>query len=313
MRTRTIFFGTPLLALPTLEMLAQHPSIEIILVITPPDTPVGRKQVLTPCPVKVMANKLGLPVYQPETLRDAEVQKKIIELCPDLIILAAYGKIIPAAILNTPKFKALNIHPSALPKYRGASPMPNTLLNGDKMTATSIMIMEPTLDTGPIVAQKEVAVPPKTDYLALEALLGKISAKVLHDVLDDWLAGNITPREQDHSRATYTQILKREDGLINWSKPAYMIENQIYAFSPWPGTYTNYQGKRIKILAGNIAPENTAPLSAGEIKIANNQLIVGCGEKTAMLIENLQEEGKKPMTAAEFIPGHPQWQGAKLA
>lgn len=308
MKIRTIFFGTPAFAVPILEALVKHPQIELVLAVTQPDTPVGRKKTLSAPPVKVLAQAHNIPIFQPESLKNQSNQEIIKNVHPELIVLAAYGKIIPDSILKLPRLQSLNIHPSALPKYRGASPIQSVILAGEEKTAISIMIMEPTLDTGPIVAQKPIAIAPQITYPELEQQLALASAHLLSETLSDWIADKIIPQIQDHQLATYTKIFTKEDGQINWHKSAEEIDCQIRAFIPWPGTYTIYQNKRLKILKAIVKEKQLAP---GEIELTPTEMLIGC-QKNALSIITLQEEGKRVMQATDFIPGHGYLQGAKL-
>src|SRR3990172_1965740 len=306
MKTKTIFFGTPMFAVPILEMLLTHPNIELVCVVAQPDKPVGRKKVMTPPPTKELGIRNKIEVFQPTTLKTEEAVQTIKNYQPELIVLAAYGKIIPENILNLPKFKCLNVHPSALPKYRGASPIQFALLNGESKTAVTMMLMEPTLDTGPILAQEEIAIDPEETYPQLADRLANISAKLLSKVLPDWLEGKITQKPQDASQATFTKILTKEDGKIDWNKTAEQIHNQIRAFTPWPSTYTTLNGKLLKILKAKPFQTTEIRGTPGIIYYQNNkQLLISCSEKTVLEVLELQPEGKKAMSAADFMRGYP--------
>jgi len=311
MPIRTIFFGTPTFALPILNSLFKLPEIELNLIVTQPDTLVGRKQVLTPPPVKVWALEHSIPIFQPPTLKTDEAFEFIRSTQVELIVLAAYGKIIPASILDLPKFKAVNIHPSALPKYRGATPIQTTLLNGESVTATTLMLMEPSLDTGPILAQQPYSIAKAETYPQLDAKLAQLSADLLTQILPLWLAGTITPQEQNHALATHTKVLTKTDGHIDWQKEAFAIECQTRAFTPWPGTYTLLHDKRLKILKAQVAPAlKSAP---GTMIFQDKKILVSCGNNSCLEILELQEEGKNPIDAQSFIAGHPNFDRAKLA
>ncbi|MBI4836632.1 MAG: methionyl-tRNA formyltransferase [Candidatus Abawacabacteria bacterium] len=311
MAIRTVFFGTPNFAVPILQSLLKIPEVHISLVVTQPDKPVGRKQILTPSPVKQIALQQDIATFEPTTLKTPEAFERIVQEKAELIVLAAYGKIIPKAILDLPRFQCLNVHPSLLPKYRGATPMQTALLHGDKETGVTIMIMEPSLDTGPIVAQERVAILPGETYLQLDQRLAQKAASMLQIVVPQWLAGKITAQAQQHDLATHTKVLSKEDGQIDWLKSAQEIERQIRAYKPWPGSYTSYQGKRIKILAGKtITKESAQP---GKIYFSEKTIVIGCGKNSGLVIEQIQEEGKKPMSGSEFIVGHPQLEDQALA
>lgn len=274
------FLGTPEFAVLILEKLAQSP-YKPVAVFCAPDKPVGRKQILTPPPIKIVAQKYNIPVWQPANSHELVQQLKTINY--QLIVSAAYGIILPKEILNTPKYGCLNIHPSLLPKYRGASPVQAAILNGDEETGVTIFKMTEKVDAGPIVAQKKLnltvlasaAVPPwrdggakqsrpettshgiatsrlggtRNDKLTtpeLSEILSYLSADLLLEILPDWLAGKIQPKPQDNSRATYTKTIKKEDGLINWQKSAQEIKRQIRAYQPWPGAFTKLKMKNAR-------------------------------------------------------------------
>lgn len=216
--------------------------------------------------------------YEPVAINDF---KKIKKLKPDLVVVASYGKIFPKEILKIPQYGCLNVHASLLPKYRGPSPVQTAILNGDKETGVTIFLMDEKIDQGPILAQREWEIAnSKINYRELLKKLANLGAKLLVETLPKWIAGKIKPNPQDDLRASYTKLLKREDGKIDWTKPAQEIERQVRAFHPWPGAFTFHKGKRIKILEADISK--------------NNKLV----------IKKLQPEGKKPMTAEEFKRGH---------
>ncbi len=313
MPIRTIFFGTPHFAAPILTMLCSHPALEMIAVVAQPDKPVGRKQILTPPPTKVIAENHGVLVYQPSSLRNEEAYETIKALAPDLIIVAAYGKIIPENILALPQFQCLNVHPSELPKYRGASPLQYTIWHHEKETKTTIMVMEPTLDTGPIVAQSEpYLLAPQETYVSLEEVMAQQSAELLSKVLDPWCQKKLTAKTQANELASYTKILSKEDGQINWQQSAIAIDCQIRALNPWPSTFTFLDNKRLKIIQASIS-QITSHSPIGTIEYHNQELHISCGENSTLQIQALQLEGKTNMTAKEFIVGYPQYAHHVLA
>jgi len=277
MKKRTIIFiGTSSFAITTLEELIEN-GYEILAVITAPDKPVGRKQELTPSPIKEIALKYNLLTFQPEKI--SEVEKEISQLKPDLIITSSYGQIIPKNILDIPKKESLNLHPSLLPKYRGPSPIQTAILNGEKVTGITIIKMDEKMDHGPIIAQQETNINPDDTYESLEDKLSEEITKLLIEILPRYFKNKIQPEIQDESRATYTKILTRDDGKIDLKENAEEIERKVRAFSPWPGTWTEINNQRVKIL---------------KVKIKNNFLS----------LELIQPAGKKPMTGEEFFRGH---------
>jgi len=313
-KIRTILIGTPEFAERIFRKLMEVglPSIEIIAVITAPDKPVGRKQVLTPSPVKKWALEANLSVLEPDKIRKPEWIAKIKKLNPDLIILAAFGQIIPQEILDIPKYKALNIHPSLLPKYRGASPIQSTILNGDTETGVSLMIMEPELDHGPIIAKLKIKSQKlKITYTELSKELADLGAELLIKTLPKWIDGKITPQEQDHSQATFCNIIKKEDGRINWNKSAESIERQIRAFQKWPENYTDFNGKILKITEANFANKKTEKKPGETFLDENKNLSVQTGNGI-LILNTIQLEGKKPMPVKDFLNGHPEIIGSIL-
>jgi len=290
---KIIFMGTPGFGAIILEGLIKN-NYKPALVITAPDKPVGRKQILTPPLVKIIAQKYEIPVEQPKKVLNYKLQAT--RMKPDLIIIAAYGEIIPKEILEIPKHGCLNVHPSLLPKYRGPSPIQTIILNGDKETGTTIILIDEKMDHGPIITNRQLPISdPKitTDELSKE--LAVLSIDLLVEIIPKWINGEIKARPQDKSKATYTKIIKKEDGKINWKKSAIEIERQIRAFYPWPGTFTFWKGKRIKILKAETS--KTAP---------ENNLAIKCG-KDYLIIKKLQPEGKKPIEINDFLRGHPDF------
>lgn len=299
--SKIIFISTPKFGEIILEGLVKN-GYKPIFVITAPDKPVGRKQILTPPLVKVVAQQHNILIIQPLKIKDSIT--KIKNLKPDLIISAAYGQIIPKEILEIPKFGCLNIHPSLLPKYRGPSPIQTAILNGDKKTGVTIILMDEKMDHGKIVSSIEHQISSDINYKGLEKKLAELSIKLLIETLPKWINGEIKPKYQDESKATYTKIIKKEDGKINWSKPAQEIERQIRAFYPWPGSFTFWKKKgnkkMIKILEAETA--ETPP---------KNKVAIPCG-KGYLIIRKLQMEGKNPMSSEEFLMGYPEFANSTL-
>ena len=285
---KIIFIGTSQFAVLPLENLIKK-KYNIIKVITAPDKPTGRKQEITPSPIKQIALKYKLPLSQPEKI--AEITLEISKLKPDLIVLAAYGKIIPKDILGIPKFGCLNLHPSLLPKYRGPSPMQTAILNDDKKTGLTIMLMDEKIDHGPIIAQKNMAIASDENYQTLEKKLAQLAANFLIEIIPQYLRNKIKPQSQNESQASYTKILTRQDGQIDWQQSAQVIARKIRAFYPWPGAWTDFNGKRTKILKAKAVDkkqEATLPTKKG-----------------FLFLEIVQPAGKNPMTGQEFFRGHP--------
>jgi len=308
-KIRIIFMGTPEFSLPGLRSLIEALEVEIVGVYTQTDKPVGRKQVLTPPPVKILALEHNLTVFQPEKIK-TEVET-IKNLQPDLIIVIAYGKIIPQAILDIPTHGCLNVHASLLPKYRGAACLNAPILNGDSETGVTVMQMEAGLDTGPILRQAKIKLTGQETLADVHDQLSLLGAKILWPTVKDFLDGKITPLTQDESLASYIKTLNKGDGQIDWAKPAVEIERMVRAYNPWPGTYSASGQQIIKIIAvaNKILPINNG--RAGQIFLSDQQLAVQCGQD-ALVILKLQTEGGKIMTAAEFLRGHQDFVGKIL-
>ena len=284
---------------------------EIIGVITAPDKPVGRKQVLMPCPVKKWALEGNFEVLEPDRIRKPKWVAKIKGLAPDLIVLCAYGQIIPKEILDIPKYKALNIHPSLLPCWRGASPIQSAILNGDKETGVSIMVMDEEMDHGPLLASTKLQIPNSQTYRELENKLADLGAELLIKTLPDWVEGKIKAKPQEHSKATFCKLIKKEDGKIDWHKSAEEIERQIRAFSEWPESYTDFNGKILKIIEADLEIPSDAPSiplgkTKGEVFLTNSRNLAVRTGKGILILKEIQLAGKKPMSAKDFLNGHPE-------
>ena len=279
-----------------------------------PEKRAGRNQFFTPPPVKLLAEKHNIPVEQPEKIMNEALRIKNYE--PDLIIVAAYGQILPKEILDLPKYGCLNVHPSLLPKYRGPSPIQAAILNNDEETGVTIMKMDDKIDHGAILAsEKRKAKSETLTYLELHDELAKLGAEILIKTIPDWVAGEIKPQTQDETKATYTKIMEKQDGKIDWTKSAEEIERQVRALNPWPSAYAlDNDKKMIKILkAGTLTQTESSP--AGEpgktFQATNEEIAVQTG-KDYLIIKELQPEGKKPMPSAAFLRGHPDFIGTML-
>lgn len=276
---KIIFMGTPDYAARYLDGLIAA-GITPVAVITQPDRPAGRAQTIKPTPVKKIAQANAVPVIQPEDIRAQEWTKKILTYKPYLIVVVAFGQIIPQSILDIPKKGSINVHPSLLPRHRGATPLHEAILQGDNKTGVTIMLMDAKMDHGPVLAQKECLVAPDDTTQSLENKTAAIGIPLLIETIEKCLAGTLSPIEQNHEQATYTRLLKKESGKIDWSKSAVEIERMVRALTPWPGAWTEWNGKRIKILRARL-------------------------DKNGMfVIDELQTEGKKAMDAKTFVNGY---------
>lgn len=300
-KIKIIFMGTPEFSVLGLTRLIESPDFEIVGVFTQPDKPVGRKQLLTPPPIKKIALAHDLKIFQPEKIK-TELET-IKNLAPDLIIVIAYGKIIPQTILDIPTFGCLNIHASLLPKYRGAACLNAPILNGDEETGVTIMKMEAGLDTGPILRQAKIKLDGTENLEIVHNKLSTLGAELLIPTINDYLAGKITPQIQDEARSSYIKTLSKEDGKIDWKKSAIEIERMVRAYNPWPGTYTDQSGKIIKIIAVDHKILKINEHKIGEFFLNDGRLVIQCGQDSLVILK-LQLEGGKILSAEEFLRGH---------
>ncbi len=310
--TPLIFFGTPLFAVPALEALVKN-GYSIVGVVTRPDEPAGRNQILTPPPVKIAAERLGIPVFQPEGFDAKHFAEEI--PAAELFIVAAYGKIIPQSILNLAPRGTLNIHPSLLPKWRGPSPIQSAIMAGDEHTGVSIMLLDELMDHGPIVAQRTVPLPPRATYPLLHDTLAELGAIMLIETIPPYLAGKIKPVMQNDEQATFSKILKRNDGRALWDRPAESIDRMVRALNPWPGVWTIWPGTiiyRLKIEEALAVTDTPAQGSAGYVwQNENFPLLVKTGHGS-LAIQKAILEGRRPLTGVELARGYPAMIGATL-
>ncbi len=308
---KIVFMGTAELSCASLEKLAG--TFSVAAVVTQPDKPRGRDLKLQFSPVKILAEKLNLPVVQPVKARDEKFISELRGLQPDLIVVVAYGQILPQAILDLPKFGCVNVHTSLLPKYRGAAPIQSAILNGETETGVTIMKMDAGLDTGEIISQARTPILPEDNSQTLHDRLAQLGAELLVETIPDYVAGKIPPKPQPAEGASYAAKIKREDGRIDWSEPAEKILNRLRAFTPWPGAFTFLKTESklqlLKIWKAEVAGDNGQP---GTVLSADkNGIVVACG-KNALRILELQREGGRRMGAQEFLAGHPLKQGGRL-
>jgi methionyl-tRNA formyltransferase len=315
--TRIVFMGTPEFAVPTLAKLADH--FEVAGVFTQPDKPAGRGQQLAAPPVKRFSQERSLPVFQPRTLRDQAAQAKLAALRPDVIVVAAYGLILPKAILDLPPHGCINVHASLLPRYRGAAPIPAAILDGQAETGITLMRMDEGLDTGPMIAQAMININPDDTTGDLTPRLAELGARKVIEVLPRWIAGTLTPQPQDESRATWAPKFNKADGRLDWSHSALSLSRRVRAFSPRPGTFTWWNGKLIRILSvqvtGPTLNEAWRQASRGTVGLVvtdGNDIGVVTGDGILRLVE-IQLEGKRAMSAQDFARGQPSFVGSVLA
>lgn len=310
---RIIFMGTPDLAAASLRALLRESAFQIIAVVTQPDRPKGRDLKLQPSPVKQLALEAGLPVLQPEKARDEKFIEQLRALQPELIAVAAFGQILPKAILELPRLGCLNVHTSLLPKYRGASPIQSAILNGDPITGVTIMQMDVGLDTGDMLTQRATPIRDEDNAQTVHDRLAEMGAALLVETIHGLAAGKITARKQDSTQATHVAKIRKEDGNVNWNQPARAIWNRIRAFTPWPGAFTYLPAQPQPLLLKLWGAEIVSTRgNAGEVLSADKSgIVIGCGEE-ALRVTILQREGGRRMTAQEFLSGNLLAPGTKL-
>jgi methionyl-tRNA formyltransferase len=299
---RIIFFGTPSFALPSLQGLLKGPD-KVVGVVTQPDREKGRGRKIVISPIKELALQHGLILLQPEKAKEEAFQEALRGLQPDLFAVVAYGQILPKSVLNIPKHRAVNVHASLLPRYRGAAPIAWAILRGEKVTGVTTMVMDEGMDSGDILLQTEVPIDDQVTCEILHDRLASLGTQLLSKTLEKMKAGEIRPIPQDHSKATYAPPLKKEDGHIDWRKEAAEIDRQVRAFNPWPGAFTTWGDRLLKIYRGK-RRERTPAGKPGEVIWVGSDFIEVETGKDSYLIEEVQLEGRKKMTIREFLSGH---------
>jgi len=304
---RIVFMGTPDFAVPCLEELINE-GHEIVGVFTQPDKPVGRKRIITAPPVKQVALENNLEVFQPEKMRDGIAFSIIEKLGPELIVVVAYGKILPKEILDFPKYGCINIHGSLLPKLRGAAPIQWSVINGCKETGVTSMQMDEGLDTGDMLIKGVLEIGENETAGELHDRLSVLGADILEETIEALQNGELSPEKQNHDEFTYAPMLSKELSPIDWSKSAQQIHNQVRGLYPWPCATSVLNGKNVKVHKTVLSDAEGA--NAGEIIESGKRLIVSCGDKKCVEILTIQAEGKKAMSAADFLRGNPAEEGS---
>jgi methionyl-tRNA formyltransferase len=296
---RIVFIGSGDIGVPTLQALltSEH---EVVGIVTQPDKPVGRAQLIEPPPIKKALAGMKMPTFQPARIKERQAIEEIRALVPDVIVVAAYGQILPRDVLEIPNVACLNLHASLLPRWRGAAPIQAAIAAGDQETGITVMYMDEGLDTGDILLQRQIDIPPTDTGGSLHDRLAKIAPDALLDSLGSLVKSSAPRIPQDNTRVTYAPKLKREDGKIDWSEPADIIERKIRAFNPWPGAFTKLDGPNLKIFSASIVDLSGKP---GEILGSGKELVIAAGER-AVSLEEVQLEGKRRMSATEFLRGH---------
>jgi len=301
---RAVFLGSPEFAVPSLRALLEHPEIDVPLVVTQPDRPAGRGRSLTPPAVKVAATELGIPVYQPETLRPVESAEAILEIAPDVLIVVAYGELLRKHVLQLTPHGCLNVHPSLLPAYRGASPIPAAILNGDPTTGVSIMRLVWKLDAGPILAQQQLDVIDGDTSGTLSKRLAQLAAGMLPEVALAWTRGEIPEREQDDNVVTHTREWTTDDARIDWARSAVQVARLVRASNPWPVAWTTFNNERFRVL-GATAVDAASSEDSGHVRLLAKLVMVTTGGGTLQL-DTVQPAGKRAMPAIDW------WRGLRL-
>ena len=316
---RVVFMGTPAFAVPVLEALVEAPDVDVPGVVTPPDRPGGRGRNPVQSPVKSYALAQGLPVLQPQSLRPEAAQRALAVLSPDVIVVAAFGRILPPPTLALPPHGCLNLHPSLLPRHRGPAPVVTAILEGDRSTGVTLMQLNQEMDTGPLISNRRVELTGSEDAETLTWQLFRLGAGLLLDDLGPWAAGELTARPQIDGESTVTRKVERDDGRADWAISAEQLERRCRAYKPWPGLYTQWDGKILKLLdvvvlepgveAGHgerLSPGSVGPTDCGEapLGVTTGQGILG--------LKTVQLEGRKAVAAAEFARGFPGILGAQL-
>jgi len=307
---RVVYMGTPVFAVAPLDALVRS-GVPVVAVYTQPDRAAGRGRTFAAPPVKAAAEKWGLPVRQPSTLKSPAELEALAELKADVAVVAAFGRIFTEAILEVPRLGFLNVHPSLLPRYRGVSPVPASILNGDAFTGVTIMRLDKGVDTGPIVAQASVGITDWDTTGTLTEKLSRIGGQVLLDVLPCWVDGRIDSSPQDEALASYTRKVKKTDGVIDWTVSAVQLSRRVRAYQPWPGCHTSWQGKQVKFVEAVPLPGRTE--RPGRVVPLEGAAAFGVETGDGILgVLRLQMEGKRAMTSEEFLRGQRQWLGALL-
>jgi len=309
---RVIFMGTPEFAVAPLEHLVLN-QYQVVAVYTQPDKPAGRGRSPAPSPVKRAALNWELPVAQPARLQSSEVVTQLADFHPDVIVVAAFGQILPQSVLDIPRYGCINIHPSLLPRFRGASPVAAAILAGDEFTGVSIMLMDAGLDTGPVLTRAQIPVSVHDTTDSLTAKLSLLSAQLLLEVLPHWARGELTPQPQSEAKATYCSPISKEEGEIDWHLPAIDIWRRVRAFQPWPGCYTRWGGRQLKIIEAVPLPGEGTFAVGQVIALSKEAAAFGVHTRAGVLgVLKVQLEGKRAMSAAEFLRGQRQFIGAIL-
>ena len=312
---RLVFMGTPAAVIPTLTALHAAPGLAVAGVYTAPDRPRGRGRAMEPTPVKAAALGMGLPVLQPHSFRVEAARQELAALQPDIIVVAAYGRLLPPEVLAIPPHGCLNLHPSLLPRYRGPSPVATAILDGAPSTGVTLMLLDAGMDTGPILAQREYPLTGRETAAELTDTLFALGTQLLLDNLEPWVSGQLTAQPQDDAQSTLTRKLERADGIADWRQPADVLERMIRAFTPWPGLTAAWQGQSLRLLAATAIdnPDHPAaePGRVVSLPWPETPAAIGTGQGLLALKE-VQLAGRRPARIADFLRGYPDFIGSHL-
>lgn len=317
-RVRTVFLGSPAFAVPSLAALVAA-SVPLVGVVTQPDSPSGRGKRLTVSPVKAWAVRHGLPVFQPQRMQDEREHAFLRKIAPDLLVVVAYGEILPREVLNISRLGAVNVHASLLPKYRGAAPIPAAILAGEAETGVTTMLLDEDVDTGPTLKKARVPIADDDTTATLSVQLAGSGANLLVSALRQWLEGSVTPQTQESSGASIAPMLKKEDGRVDWQTPATQIERMVRAYDPWPGAWTTWerggQPLRLRIHRAEVLRDTTrdGERPPGTVfQTADGRIAVATGADSALILKAVQLQGRRRLPAPAFVRGHKEFLGALL-
>jgi methionyl-tRNA formyltransferase len=307
---RAVFMGTPDFAVPALQALLDSPDFAVVGVVTQPDRPAGRGNAIQQSPIKQVALARSVPILQPEKLREPGIFEQLQGWQPDVIVVAAFGQILRQNVLDLPRYGCINVHASLLPRWRGAAPIHAAIRAGDTEAGITIMKMDVGLDTGPMLSRRAIPILPTDTGQSLHDKLASLGGELILETLIPYFEGNITPEAQDDSQHTYAPMLKKDDGAINWEEPAEAIERQVRAYTPWPGTYTTWNGQVLKIIAGTVTSDGSA--KPGEVKRLHDGTVAVATGNGFYVPTTVQLAGKAAMPITAFVNGYSTFVGSIL-
>jgi len=306
---RVVFLGSGAFAIPSFEALIEA-GHDVAALVTQPDREKGRGRALAPPPLKPVAEARGVPVHQPRRVREEAAQQLLRALEPEVQVVVAYGQILPRSVIDIPRRGTVNVHGSLLPRYRGAAPIQWAIVNGERETGVTTMLIDEGLDTGPTLLSRSTPIGEDETAADLEARLAVLGAGVLVETLAGLGAGTLEAKPQDHGRASLAPIIKKEDGRMDWTMPADALARRVRGFHPWPGTFTIWRGQPLKVLRARA--EAGPPLAQGELRADRDGLVAGCGQGTHLRLLEVQPESRRPMSAAAFAAGLRLTPGARF-